>query len=687
MPYRSAPLHRPDAHAPRRTWGAVLVLVAGAVIVLTGRRAEHASRPQHARERSVAQAIEAAHARTMASGAQVAVLHGEGERAVVVRLPGPLVRRGADVVHVPEVIPARDAVALMPDGAWAIDARGNLFDASSAWAVAACSQRPCVAQTVPGHGRVVQITVDETARLEDGSLARRRDSASVEWRVDPSAHDVVDVVDVIDRGPPIELRRDGSIGPWTFSAGSRRVPDPQELVIDDGLFCVRGRRGDVQCRSPGPCAPQEICSGPPTIVEGLPARAAQIAVGLNGLCMVDFGGLLSCTRASRYHRIPTTPPVLTPEGGLGAVTEVAFSSDVGCARLRGGEVRCWGAPLEHGGVVRRDTPVAIRGLDAVERLEVVGSRVCALQRSEVLCFGQRSDEHHDGPSGFPVPLVLGRPVTEIGAAGQHLCVVLAGGGVRCTDGDPIARTWREPEGEAPVGAHALACTDDLVFVLDDRSRAWLAAPDEAHLRFLRVPIFDGYERIAWDPLICAVRPDGLRCPGYRDTSGINWRAEESEWRLAFEQARSALTRTAPVVGARTQSLRLREGGTGCPPEVSECSLREVLDGGVRATPYSANPSDCLLGVRGRVACYWNGHVDGGVVDHIVRGEEDGAVMLVPGLDDAVEVVVTVQGLACARRATGGVVCWGRNSDGVLTAADHPDHFERYRLDDLLSRAR
>lgn len=678
MPYRSATLRPPETSPRRGLPRPALIATAAALLTLTGWRAERVRQVRVRRERAVARAIEAAHARTMAGGEQVAVLRGEGEHAAVVRLPGPLVRRGADVMHIPEVIPARDAVALMPDGAWAIDAQGNLFDASSAAAVAACPQRPCVAQTVPGHGRVVQITALGTARLEDGSLARRRDGASVEWEVDPSARDVVDVVESL----PFALRRDGSIDPWTFGAGSPRVPDPQELVIEPYLFCVRGRWGDVLCRSRGPLTPWET---PPTIVEGLPAHAAQIAMGLDGLCMVGLDGLLSCARGSRYQPIPTTPPVLRPEGGLGAVTEVAFSGDVGCARLRDGEVRCWGVGLNHGGVVRRDTPVAIRGLDAVERLEVVGSGVCALQRSEVLCFGRWSEEHHDGPSGFPVPLTPGRPVAEIGGAGAHLCVVLAGGGVRCVDGDHIAGAWREPEGEAPVGAHALACTNSYVFVLDERARAWLANPNEEHLRFRRMPAFDGYERIAWDRLICAVRGDALRCPGHHDPTGINWRLQEGEWRQDFEQARSALARTVPVAGARLQSLRLRDRNPWCPRSAALCAPGEVLDGGVRATPYFSNSNDCVLGVNGRVACYWNGHVNSGVVDHVVAGEDGGAVTIVPGLDDAVELAVTHEGLACARRATGGVVCWGRNSDGVLTTADHPDHSERYRLDELIAR--
>lgn len=692
MPYRSAPLRRPDLAAPRRAWGAVVVALLGAALAVAGRRVEQQVRQRRARERAVAQTIEAAHARTIAGGRQVTVLDGGGERARVVRLPGRLVRRGTDVLRVPRVIAAPDAVALMPDGAWAIDADGQLFDASSAAAITACRRRPCVAQTVPAHGRVVQISGEGIARLEDGALARRADPTATGWVVEPTASRVVDVVGAT------ALHADGFVT-WQEGSGRRflhfgetpaswvlDVPDPWEVTSGEGLVCARGRRGEVRCgvpRETGSVRPRPAAPDP--LARHHASRAAQVALGHGQLCTVGFDGQLRC---APVIPIEGSDPLLlmpSPVTGLGAVREVALGIDAACARLRSGEVRCWGEALDHGGVVRRNAPVALAGLDAVDRLVAAGPRMCALQRGEVLCWGQWSDPS-EGPTGLPRRALLKRAVTELDVVGERLCAVLLGGGVRCADGDATTLTWREPEGELPVGAHALTGTFQEVYVLDERSRAWFAQPGAEHFAFRRIPLFDGFERIvAGNALTCTVLGGRLRCPDFDDPSHINWRPTEPSWRDDVSRLQRALSRALPVVGERVQSDRPGDHPPDNEVTAGDARLYALLGHRVRATLAATGQNHCLLGESGRVACQWHGPADLYEGDDERNSVEVEAPAVVPGLDDAVELAVTTHGLACARRATGGVVCWGRNTHGALTAADHPEHDRRYGLDELLAR--
>ncbi len=693
MPYRNAPLRPPVSPLQRWSWGAVAVGVAGAVIAASAWRGGREVQRRVAVTSAVERVVRTAHARRMASGSDhVSVLYGEGDRAVVVRLPGRLVRRGTDVLRVPEVVPSPGAVALMPDGAWAIDAQGVIFDASSTAAVAACPRRPCVAQSVPGHGRVVQVTTTNAARLEDGALARRRDGSSFEWVVEGPSEHVVDFID--GDGAHVELHRDGTVSPernllvrgGAPASLALGIRDPRELSVGAGLACVIDDHGGAACGNLLPLFVRSDLLGHARFepVAGVPSgRVAQLAHGGDELCALDFDGRLSCGLVRENDAFRVERLVLSEQTDLGAVREVALSRFASCARLRNGEVRCWGEGLEHGGVVRRDVPVALADLDAVERLAAVGLRVCALQRGRVICWGERwSDIAATAPTDVSWPLPTGEDVREVAAVGECLCVRLDGGAIRCTDSRKDTLRWREPEGGTPAGARALAGNFHGLFILDGQSRAWSAQPDGARFAFRRVPVLDGYERLmSADSLMCAVRGGALRCPPHDDPSGINRGVGAASWQIDVRRLQRRLPHTVAPEGALVQSDLMRDQ-CGEEANADEAAVREALADEVRAT-VRLGSVDCLLGVGGRVACLWDDPWD--VPDGVtLPGQERAA--LVPGLDDAVELAVMARNHACARRATGAVVCWGRNVGGVLTGT-HADRTRRYPLDELLDRAR
>lgn len=716
-PYRVVDLRTPRS-AMRSRWFAAVACVA--TIVGAARAGWNLREPGRLRDRerrALARAIDLAHAGTMASGRQVTILLGEGARAVVVRVPGRLVERGNDLVREVEVLPGCDAVALMPDGDWAIDARGHVVDVASPYRIQQCATRPSVAQSVPGRGRVVQVTAAGRARLEDGSLAGRATSETPDWSVSPRGSRAVDLSDGADADAACVLFDDGRVAwgrdplprenqraaehfdrTYRFAltdpvqvAWRWNLPHPVQVAWPwNGLLvCARGRRGEAACVT----EPAVGIAGPPpraihrVELTGAP-RAARMAVSSTDLCFVGFDGGLSCVNGPRRdsHLGLVDRDALTLERMRDGVVDVALSDEVGCVRERSGEVRCWGQILRDGGVVRRDAAVDLVGFDAVDRLVAFDDYVCALQRGEVWCWGQPIATHGGWTNdGRPHRLAAGGAVTALVAANSQpfddrLCVGFGDGSIRCWSdidflvlrGGP-AEPFLLPSPPPPL--HALVGAESTLCGQDDRSRAWCVGlrPSATPTAFHRVPTFDGYERfVSGHGLLCAVRGGDLHCainePDGPMTevafSGSSEVADREELRRAFRQ--TPIRRNVLL-----QSLQQA-------PDDDRLGLERALVHVVDRRESSNSSHICWLGSNGRVACTLTVERDDGT-------EYLGDHFVVPDLDDAVEIAVASSGIACARRASGRVACWGRNVDGLL-APGSTDAPRTYRLEELIARA-
>ncbi|MDB4931212.1 MAG: repeat domain protein [Myxococcaceae bacterium] len=695
MPYRHAPLSSLSASGRGGPRGPVLL--AFAVAAAGEPRLARSIRERPWPGAAGARAAELPGAVTMAGGRNVTVLRGEGAGATVVRLPGALVRRGTDVLRVPEVLPARGAVALMPDGAWAIDSEGAFFDVSSAPAIAACARRPCVAQRVPGHGRVVQVTGGGGARLEDGAVSTRWAGSPAGWRVDPAWRHTVDLSDL---GGWFELLHDGDVvrrhqtaeGAFfgdDFRSPGLRVPEPVDLVTNVGSdpICVRGARGHVRCGVIADHLNGCIRMGPS--MDAFPVRpwrdAARIAVGGSTVCVVDTDDRLACGDVPyRYGRPDTSAGVvLAPVAGVDRARDVALSPDAGCARDRSGAVRCWGPVLRDRGVVRRDAPVTIQGLDAAERLVAFRGYLCALQRDVVWCWGGTASPLLDRPpTAAPRPLATNVAVRELAATHDHLCITLATGEVRCWEGDPFATSPQWLVG-APRSLHSLVLTDRALFALDDDSQAWASELSEgAPPTLARLPAFDAFKRILYDEgWTCALRAGAVQCPSPVDASGVNDGGYDDGRPTLRDRQRQLLARVDPVARPPLQVLpsprlaeRLRPFGLPL----------DALGGVLPAAGPLEQRQLCVLGTSGRVACRWR-H-DGLAAALLGVQASDEAFAVVPDLADAVELATTQGGLACARRASGDVACWGANTGSALTAADSDSAPVTLGLEEILARA-
>lgn len=146
----------------------------------------------------------------------------------------------------------------------------------------------------------------------------------------------------------------------------------------------------------------------------------------------------------------TFDDVLRPVDGLpdnvsqisGATTDVGHDRYGTACAVADGQVYCWGAMLGGPRFTGSDgpesypQPTAIPGLDAVSQVSVGTDHACAIQREEVLCWGDGawgalgvpSVDPADYPtSAEPVAVEgLPGPATEISAGSAATCAVVAG---------------------------------------------------------------------------------------------------------------------------------------------------------------------------------------------------------------------------------------------------------------------
>ena len=146
--------------------------------------------------------------------------------------------------------------------------------------------------------------------------------------------------------------------------------------------------------------------------------------------------------------------------GIANATAVTAGGDHTCARLPGGHAECWGYnsygqlgdAVSNGpeicefGVVRcAKTPVAASGIASAVSIAAGGDHICALLATGgVACWGSNAsgelgDATHSGPStcnGYPcsaTPVAAHgvTAATAVTAGHDHTCALLAGGAVAC----------------------------------------------------------------------------------------------------------------------------------------------------------------------------------------------------------------------------------------------------------------
>ncbi|MFY0540730.1 RCC1 domain-containing protein [Nannocystis pusilla] len=192
----------------------------------------------------------------------------------------------------------------------------------------------------------------------------------------------------------------------------------------------------------------------------------QVAGSGNHTCALVEGGRLRCWGLGQYGALglgntqnvgDDELPAEVPDVDVGGevVEVVAYGGGAAtCARLAGGDVRCWGGETNFEGLLGRQDPAWIGDDEApssiapiviggpVVQLTLGGSHACArLEDGAVRCWGAGTD----GRLGYGNPqnigddedpadagdVDVGEPVLHIAAGGVQTCALLAGGRVRC----------------------------------------------------------------------------------------------------------------------------------------------------------------------------------------------------------------------------------------------------------------
>ncbi|MFO0631105.1 MAG: hypothetical protein U0325_36515, partial [Polyangiales bacterium] len=200
------------------------------------------------------------------------------------------------------------------------------------------------------------------------------------------------------------------------------------------------------------CTAGQVCVG----ARCLSAGALQIAAGARHTCEIVTEGAVRCwgSNASGQRGDGPTPSGATCSGPDeipmdGAAVEVAAGRNHTCARLQGGDVRCWGSngsgQLGNGTTSREParSPVTVTVLpgptNPVVQLVAGSVHTCArLQNGAVRCWGANDSGQLGNASASPMSAadVTGlsdamNPVVQIAAGSEHTCARLQNGEVWC----------------------------------------------------------------------------------------------------------------------------------------------------------------------------------------------------------------------------------------------------------------
>ena len=473
------------------------------------------------------------------------------------------------------------------------------------------------------------------------------------------------IVDIANgSGGPVEILVD-IVGFIAFEDGVDTAG--HAVAVGDRHSCAGGAAGGVACWGDNtlgqiwPTEPTQVTTpfqefpgpAPYAVTAGGSTTCALWTVGQPAgqiVCWGDnshgqFGN--GTTRSGRSSGVAANVPW----------ADVTLGDGFACGLDSAGGVWCWGdnsyGQLGDGTTTRHLAPAAVAGLRAgVVAVSAGDSHVCALTLlGTVLCWGENSHgQLGDGTTTAataPVP-VSGLPLGAgaISAGHAHTCAVGADGGVRC---------WGDDD-QGEIGAGTANPSGD---VLSPVEVAGLVGP--------AIEVAAGGEHT------CALLADGaLSCWGENAEGQLGIGSLESPRPHPEPVSGLAAPVTSVDTGAHHTCARLSDRTVQCWGAAGSGQLGNGQTAAVRVpvqvdgllsgvTTVSAGSTACA--VQDGVLSCWGGGATGALGDGSFL---DGVVPApVSGPADGAAAVSTAAGHTCAVTATGGLLCWGRNTDGEL----------------------
>jgi alpha-tubulin suppressor-like RCC1 family protein len=362
------------------------------------------------------------------------------------------------------------------------------------------------------------------------------------------------------------------------------------------------------------------------------------------------------------------------DAGTFDVAELSAGSGHTCARSSSGAVACWGGRIAigDGTGTRRLTPTA--ALDLTDALEIAGGggHTCARKRSgAVVCWGYNgTSQLGDGSTTTrltPTPVSGLTDAVEVSAGGSHTCTHHASGAVNCWGGNNYGQKGDGSFSFIAYDAGEVSSLADAVEISGGDEHTCARRSSGRVACWGRNPegelgdgnLSHGYPRCGELTVSGDCSPTPTEVTGLTDAVEIS----AGYWHTCARRSSGAV-----VCWGQNTYGQLGDGGLShvmCPANGSptDCSPTPVaVSGVVDAVEISAGGDHtCARRATGGVVC-WGMNAHGQLGD----GTTTDRLTPTPVLDltDAVEITTGGQH-TCARRATGAVVCWGWNREGQL----------------------
>jgi alpha-tubulin suppressor-like RCC1 family protein len=392
-------------------------------------------------------------------------------------------------------------------------------------------------------------------------------------------------------------------GPWTrFTDGTSSAT----TAIISGLATATAYVVRIAAVADNQVGPWALMSSTPPIVS--------IAAGFKHTCAALITGSVECWGSGEYGQLGQTnfATYSSPRkvDGITSAVEVAAGSFHTCALLRGGSVKCWGYN-EHGQIgierlsISEKSPQTVKGITSAISITAGSMHSCAvLANGTMKCWGKNFDGQIGNGAASTNVLT---PVTVVGLAGAVSAA--AGDSHTCAVMlDGTASCWGSNwSGELGIGTKGQEHT----------------TPEEV---------------LGIDNVNVLALGLGFTCAALDNGSVECWGNNE------FGQ--------------------LGMGTSGPPrpsPEVvSELSGVQTISSGYRSTCAARSTGIAVCWGANAFGQLGDGTTEPQLLPSDVRGLAEVRTIAVAGVDGGYGGAH-----ACAVLATGGVSCWGSNSDGQL----------------------